>query len=216
MMTRNSPAATPSLVAHISAESADTVTIVTSAINTSGATFLVVSLATFGTTATGTFSDSKSNTWVPLTRRGSSITVDVQMWACYSPTVGTGHTFSYDTTPNGSYASMEVLAFSGITTSAINASNGATTLATMLAQSGSITPSVGNTLVIAGLGINANTGGSISINGGYTITDTVAYGSNFGSSAAYLVLTSASAQNPTWTSANSATSLTAAIAAFAY
>ncbi len=110
---------------------------------------------------------------------------------------------------------MEVLAFSGIITSAINASNGASTNATITAQSGSITPSVGNTLIIAGLGTGGGAG-AISINGGYTITDSVAVGSNFGSSAAYLVLSAASAQNPTWNVTTTSTQLTAAIAAFAY
>ncbi len=205
----------PSLVTNSYAESVDTTSVTTLATNTTGATFLVASIANYGPTGTGTFSDSKSNTWVQLTRRGSGAVVDVIMFVCYSPSVGTGHTFTYDTNPNGSYCSMEVMAFSGITTSAINASNGATTTSTTTAQSGSITPSVAHTLVIAGLGIGSGAG-AVSIDNSYTITDTVAFGINFGSSMAYKVLSSASAQNPTWNVTTTAASLTAAIAAFAY
>ncbi len=210
----------PALVAHTGAATPGSPWqfITTSAIDTTGATFLVLSLAFYAPTVTVTISDSKSNTWTALTRRGAGTDVDILTYVCYSPTVGSGHTFSLDSSPNGSFATMEVMAFSGITASAVNTSTGASTSSSSTGQPGSITPSVANTLVITAVAFDDNASGAVSINGGYTISDTVPYGTanNFGGSAAYIVLTSASAQNPTWNVTNSAVQVTAAIAAFAY
>ncbi len=216
MMSAIPTSAPPALVAHTGAGLGPTGG-TTSAINTTGATFLAVSIAAQHPIGTAVLTDSKGNTWTTLSEYGSQADVDNIVFFCYSPIVGSGHTFTY-TTQFNNYSSMEVQAWSGVTTAAVNTSAGATTTSTGTAQPGSITPSVAHTLVISGVCFNDNSAGAVSINSGYTITDTVPFtgGLYYGSSMAYKILTSASAQNPTWNVTNSTTFVTSGITAFAY
>lgn len=207
-------AATPTLLAHISANPGGTGG-TSGAINTTGATFLVVAGSCQGTQLSGVVTDSKSNTWV-FQRYGAGTDVDVYIAVCYSPIVGSGHTFTY-TTGVATFPSFEVMAFNNIVTSAFNQSAGTSGTSSTI-QAGSVTPSVAKTLIIATVAINNNGGGSVSIDSSYSITDSVAFsgGLYYGSSSAYKVLSSASAQNPTWNLTNSSTGLSAGIASFAF
>ena len=77
-----------------------------SAVDTTGANLLVLSAAYFSTI---TVSDSKGNTWVPLTVRGSGPIH--QLFFVASPVVGTGHTFTV--TGTGIYVGVVVHAYNG-------------------------------------------------------------------------------------------------------
>jgi hypothetical protein len=64
-----------------------------------------------------------------------------------------------------------------------------------------MTPSGANNVFVSYVVGNSTSGTASSVGGGFTITNNVAYliNSNFGSQAAYLIQTAATAANPTWT-----------------
>lgn len=69
----------------------------TAAVDTTGATLLVVIVHTIFALSGTSISDSKSNIWQPLTIYGANTGFPdstLQMYYAYNPTVGTGHTFS--------------------------------------------------------------------------------------------------------------------------
>lgn len=171
----------------------------TGAINTTGANLIVVFLGT-GITNTGTVSDSKSNTWTALTKVGTSVYDDRwgQLFYCENPTVGTGHTFSVSGTGNN--PCLAILAFSGGTTSSFDQENGnggafppGTSVST-----GSITPGFDNEVLVAALLFDDNN--TPTVDSGFTIAQTVpsvVFGRH-GVQLAYLIETTATAKNPTF------------------
>jgi hypothetical protein len=181
--------------------------------DTTGANFIVVSLAT-GNNATGDFTltDSKSNTWTALTK--SAANHQQRLYYAYNATVGTGHTFSITGTDN--FPSLCIAWFSGV--KATDPYDGTTVVdnqgfATSV-QVGALTPTVDNCLVVTGLR-HANINSNASINGGFTkttSTDNADFGHDNGSMA-YLIQTTAASAHPTWTMADDRT-LEATIAAF--
>lgn len=185
------------LVAHTSASGSSTFT--SSGINTSGATLLVANITYFNSNATGQLTDSLGNTWTALPRQFNSDTAG-QLFYCSNPTVGSGHTF---TVTNGAFSSLQVAAFSGVIQLApLDVSAGSASSASSV-QAGSVTPTNANSLVIAAIAFR-NTVSLTGIGSGFTITDTVNPGSVIAGSLAYLIQTSATAENPTWTLSGSA------------
>lgn len=204
----------PVLLAHTGSSSGAPAAVTTSAIDTTGATFLIMTGSKYVSVLTIT--DSKGNTWVK-NEFGDNSGSNAWYAVCYSPTVGSGHTFT--ATPVGNYyGTVQVMAFSGITASSVNTEGGTTGASSTTFQSGAFTPGVANTLMIAIFAADTHATGTISIDNSYTITETVApvVDTNFESSAAYKVLTSSTAQNPTWTCTASIAYATAAIVGFAY
>lgn len=179
-----------------------------SAINTTGATLLVMSIATVSNAYSP--SDSYGNTWYQITSEysGSGNAYNI-VYCAINPTVGSGHTFTYSGTTT--YACVQISAWSGVTTSTtpVESWNGATGSSSTLAT-GSITPNQNGSLLIATFAIN-NSSGSATINDSFTISNQIPWNgsANFGAGQAYLVQTTAAAIDPTWTfaasGANSAT-----------
>lgn len=182
----------------------------TGAIDTTGASFLVASVAWYSLGTGPTVTDSKSNTWSSLTTY-SAAGIANRLWYCIPSSVGSGHTFTG--TGSGSYSSMQVLAFSGQAVSPFDVENGATVGSTTI-QPGSITPSEDNELVVVGLAHENNGGSAVSIDGGFTAYKS-AYsgGTSEGGGIAYLIQTTAAAANPTWNIGSSAV-MAATIACF--
>jgi len=190
-------------------------------LNTSGSNFIVIHASWYPIGVDNpTLSDSQGNTWTPLTSHttpGSPGILRSRLWYCYSPITNAAHTFTLSGA-GGFYASIQIAAFSGVSASPFdlengnNSDSGSTTLST-----GSITPSQANSLVITGFSF-ALDGGTISIDSGYTIVATIPFnnGNYDGGSLAYKILTSSSAQNPTWTATSSPTYKAASIASFKY
>lgn len=181
------------LIANVQGHSTDNNGFTTSSINTSGADLLVavVSDAADGST----LSDSKSNTWTKLTPH--TFGTNCVIYYAKNATVGSGHTFTLGgtaTTPT-----LSVSAWSGSDTSApFDQQNGAVAAGATSLQTGSVTPTTGNQLIIAGLTGDANV--TRAIDSGFTILDQVGH-SGFGFSAAahaYLIQGTAAAVNPTW------------------
>lgn len=168
----------------------------TGSIDTSGASFLVLSVGWYVGGTAPTISDSKSNTWTALTQQSWGGVSANRLYYCASPSVGSGHTFT--ASGSSSYSSMCVLAFSGSHATPYDQENGSgATSATI--QPGSITPPEDNCLVVSGV-CPSDSSGAIAINGGFTEYDIPwVIGVNEGCGIGYLIQTTATAANPTWT-----------------
>jgi hypothetical protein len=180
-----------------------------SAINTTGANLIVIHVGHYNAIATP--SDSKSNTWTSLTAVGNS-PVRSNLFYCLNPTVGSGHTF----TINSIFASVEVSAWSGAKTSSVfDQENGAADTDEVFSP-GSVTPSENNELVIVGGCVYAADGVTLSVDGGFTVSDSkaVVVGDSVASLMGYIVQTTATASNPTFTASASSLYTASTIATF--
>lgn len=175
----------------------------TGTVDTTGATLIVISVSWWGGGGpTVSFSDSKSNTWTPLTLQasGGANNMRQQFAYCFNPTVGTGHTF----TVNGvsTYPAMVVHAFSGTAGYSYQTRSGAGSGSTASPfATGSVTPVGPGAVVLTGYVVNNSllpTGLTVSTSG-FTVTkrDGVS-GTNFPGAAAYYLQPSVAAVNPTW------------------
>lgn len=182
-------------------------------VTTTGASILIAVTSAFVGANPINMADSKGNTWSKLTERAGTF-LRVQIHYVANPSVGTLHTFTATESGGGALTS-EIAAFSdAITTSPFDQQNGATSDSTSTLATGSITPGQNSELIIAGL-TDAYTG-TVSINGGFTITNQQPFVSSptqWGSALAYLIQTTATAANPTWTS-GVVDAMSAAIASF--
>jgi len=187
----------------------------TGSLNTSNAT-LLVAVVTYAGSPTGV-SDNKGNTWTALTAYANTgVTSRIYYVNSNTPTVGSGHTFTLNGTSIAGV--INVMAFSGTASSPLdsgkdtgNNSGSAATLAP-----GSLTPSQNNSILITGFSGGNTYGGAGTIDLSYTITDntTLSGGVNYGSAAAYLILSSATAKNPTWTLGSTVSNIASSHAVF--
>lgn len=127
--------------------------VTTSAIDTTGATLIVIGMARDDSLQPTGLSDSKNNSWTHIRTIVQGATRS-SLFYCIPTSVGAGHTFTDDRISN--FASLAVACFSGEAgeypflvdqTAANNVSS--TTLVT-----GSITPTKDNELVITHLGVS--------------------------------------------------------------
>ena len=179
--------------------------VTTSGIVTTGANLIVINLSWYnGVTPGGALTDSLGNTWTGLAAQVGSGTgpnpnfLTNQLLYCVNPTVGVGHTFSYNGT--SMYPSIQVQAWSGAASVPFDVQNGALSNAVVALNTGSVTPGVNGELIVAGLSSDGGTT-SVAINSGFTVSNTnlfVAGSSEIGSMA-YLVQGTAAAVNPQWT-----------------
>ncbi len=178
-----------SLLAHAVAQG--NVSATTDPIDTSGATLLVACVDCIA--AARTVTDTKSNTWVPLTFYIALSLPTSQIFYCKNPIVGSNHQFTL-TCGN---ASIGVLAFNhtDITANAdgdVGVDANASTV-----QAAALTPSQNNSVVVSMLG---TLGTGHTIDGGFTIVDNLdQIAGTSGITTAYLVQTTAAATHPTWT-----------------
>lgn len=185
--------------------------VTTDAIDTTGASLIVVSIARDTNSNQLNFSDSKSNTWNLFAYAVQGSTSSLLYWT-RATSVGSGHTFS--NTGAFNFSTLAVAAFSGnapfiITDQKSSAGASSTTI-----LPGSITPTQDNELVVTSLAFSG-AGTPVSINGGFTETNEIDFNSGiyYGNALAYLIQTSAAAANPTWTRTNSSP-LASTIASF--
>ncbi len=208
------------LVAH-TARSDGTTT--TAAINTTGATLLVVDLVTRG--ANPTVSDSQGDTWNYLTYYSVPSHGYLVIAYSYSKSGGalstsTSHTF---TVSGGSYPSIAASAWSGtLTTSAVLDSstvNGASSSSTASLPTGSTgTLSGVGELVFSGWGSDNPNGYSVSSltvsGGGLSVLDLPTSDTNDNIADAYCVESSTTAVDATWSWTTSSADFEVAIAGF--
>ena len=194
----------------------------TSAIDTTGADILFIVASRYGL-GSEAFppSDNKGNTWQNCNQYQSTSPADATMriWYAKNAIVGSGHTFTYSA--SSCYPQIDILAFSGSLTSSdpVDQQNGAagTGFNVSTLQTGSVTPSQANELLVTGMSINSNAPGVVpTIDSGFTVSDADGFGSgnNMGGGAAYLIQTAAAAVNPTWSLGIATANPAAAIATF--
>lgn len=185
--------------------------------NSSPVVTTVANLLLFGYSQFGSglsVADSKTNTWVELTPQNNIGLTAVIWYVGGTPNVGTGHTFA----AGGANQTGQVSAWSGLQTTPFDVENGASAGGPSLTfQAGSVTPSAGNSLVIANVVWNTYTD-AVTIDSGFTIIsqNTITSGATFGAATAYLIQSSAAPINPTWTfgSGSGASNIAANIASF--
>lgn len=203
-----------SLIANTGAGSAAGNTITTSAIDTTGANLLVLSVSDSNSVAIGTVSDSKGNTWTPRTAY-SGATARTKLFYVASPTVGSGHTFTYTVT--GSFPTICVIAFAGAHATPYDTENGfaQTSSPGGTINPGSITPSEDNCVLVSSLMALDNNAGS-TIDSGFTISNTVNFagGAHYEGAMAYIIQTTATAKNPTWSGIETGALAAATVASF--
>ncbi len=178
--------------------SVDTNTAVTGSGSTTGADLLIASVADEGATAPVVTDSKVGNTWHQLSERDSATGRTTLYW-CTPVSVGAGHTVTATTT--GGFPSIVVYAFSGSAASPFDQENGASSNSASSLATGSVTPTENSELVITACGSPTAMGTTIdSVNGGLTISGSVAVGANNDALAmAYLVQTLLAPSNPTWT-----------------
>lgn len=181
------------LVQKTIAASANNDSVTTSAIDTTGANLIVIVLACF---IENTLSDSNGNIYTKLTLQSGS-GVKVVLAYKYAPIVGSGHTFTADTSTN-SFPSLAVYSFSGSVASPFDLENGTTTASQTTAQPGSVTPSEDNELLVTGICWGGTLTGP-GIDSGFSTPDTIlTTATNMPIGGSYKIQTSAGLENPTW------------------
>ena len=205
-----------SLLGSVKGRSTNLNTFTTPAVDTTGATLIVVGFTDYvaGGGTPGVLSDSFGNTWTGLgaTSASGGTIFTSQLYYCANPTVGAGHTFTDTGTTR--IGSMVVAFFTGNTATPLDGHTGADTLSGATEQPGSITPVANNELIITHSNGWTN-GTTATIDSSFTIIDQeTGVASQSGASAlAYLVQTTAGAVNPTWTWSGS-TGVAATMASF--
>jgi hypothetical protein len=114
-----------------------------------------------------------------------------------NPTTSATHTFSY-VDSSTAFPAMAVIALAGSFGGVENCVGTANTSSTSLAT-GSLTPSLANSIIITGYAENSGASSTYSITGSFTIADQHdGTGGRAAVGSAYLIQTSAAASNPTW------------------
>ncbi len=206
------PSTAVTLVNHGTA-SGNASSIATSGIDmvTTGPATLLVACSSQDYGIAGAMSDSCGNTWAASQNAlgyGYAYYAPVAGTSCGGAGVGTSQTFTL-TNSSGSMSSLEVAGFANVTAGSpldtgAGGSGGIQTAwhTGSTIQPGSLTPSGPNELVITCTSSNA--GGfdwPVTVSTGFTPTDQVQYssGNAYGSALAYMVQSTATPVNPTWT-----------------
>lgn len=173
-------------------------TATTPAIDTTGATLIVVCLDTFKAgTANKTFVDSEGNTWTQLSTDTTVTNVELTWYYCLQPTTSATHTFS--STGVNTYPGIAVSCYGGPANPLYDSTVGVSTAKTNLAntiQPGSLTPTNDNSIVVMVeghylLGTQQLTGGTLRKEGPRVTT-------YMGVAIGEVIQTTAAAVNPTF------------------
>lgn len=161
----------------------------TAGVDTTGADTIVIEVGSGGGAVTGTPTDSKSNTYTPLT--GHSGSGGGKLFYAKNAAVGSAHTVSHN---EGAFASIAMIAFAGCHLTAPFDTEAGTSGVTP----GSITPSENGCVVVTG--IHNDGSGDMTAASGFTVSQhAVKSGNRDGVGIAYVIQTTAGAANPTWT-----------------
>lgn len=184
--------ATIALLVHAVAGSTNTSTATTPAVDTTGATLIVVTIG-IAAAQGNTIADSAGNTYTARTQKNGAAGGS-RIWYVASPT----NSATLTVTVTSVVSSIEMTAWSGTATSSPFDVEGAGGTGNTTVQPGSVTPSQNNSLIITGIGsTNTNT---FTIDSSFTISDQFGgSGTAVPSGQAYLIQGTAAAVNPTWT-----------------
>lgn len=183
--------ATPTLIASTASGTNNSGT-TTSAIDTTGATLIVIAVNYYSINTSVT--DSKSNVWNSITSYTAASKNSTRLYYCINPIVGSGHTFTLS--EPGSYPNIGVCAFGGGYFQYQQETGQRTDTTSTSYQPGSLTPTSDNCVLVSSIGTS---GTSISINSSFTATTVNNSPGNYiGGGIAYKIQTTAGAENPTW------------------
>lgn len=198
--------------------STDSATVTTPAIDTTGANLIIYGVSIVN--GSFTITDNKgSPTLTKLTEQGDAFDGIRSNQICYaiSPTVGTGHTFTFANSAS-SFSVLEVLAVKKSSgTPTFDTQNGFSQSSGASAESfqvGSVTPAGDNELIVTSAVWNNNQ--TPTIDSSFTFSDwgsTPTAGVNMGG-LAYLIQTTGGTVNPTWSFSGNINSYGGTIAAF--
>jgi len=200
--TANATCTSPCVAATTFAATSGSVT--SPAINTTGATLLVVTANCFvcySTNSTTAPTDNKSNTtrWLVtgLFNAGSNFG-NTMIWYFWNPNVGAGHTITWNA-GGTTFAGVTFAAYSGVQISSnpLDQVSAGSAGAATTCSPGSITPSSSTELIVTVLSPGSLTS-SYLINSSFTISGTIAFNSsvNFPEATAYRL--ASAAVNPQW------------------
>lgn len=175
----------------------------TGPVNTTTANLIVVHVC--GENSPGALTDTLGNTWtLARTDTGSfSSTVEtLKTYYCINPTVGTAQKFNVGAGAS-SFPAIFVSAYrKSVGSPALDQQNGnhSNTVATTTVQPNNVTPSSPNELIVTGLFLDfATSTGTNSIGSGFSLLSSFGVtGSSVGGAQAYIIQTSALAENPVW------------------
>lgn len=161
------------------------------AIDTAGATLIVIISAFFGGTPP-TVSDSKSNSWTsrPVVAGTAN---DVQLHYCIPTSVGSGHTFQLS--GSSIYPSIGILAFRGTHPTTPFDQDARNSGAVSSIEPGSLTAPENGCLYVTGISTDQT---SHAASGMTSYSVSYAPGSYLGMGSAWFVQSTAGAFNPTW------------------
>lgn len=188
----------PTLVASASGGSTGGAAFSLASMNTTGANFIVVFVGYYtGGAADIDIVDDQSNTYSARTLYNNG-TTGVQVYYCSVPNVASSHVVSI--TGGGSYAYIRAEAWSGMAAASVyDTETGNTTTSSWSAlAAGSLTPGTASTVIWTA--ISSDDTGTITTPSGYTLSVNAPYssGNYLGLVAARKVLSSTSAENPSW------------------
>ncbi len=188
--------------------------VTTDPIDTTGANLIVLGFSFYIGSGGGSLSDSFGNTWTQIAGTGAGFN-SFAMYYCASPTVGSGHTFTFS---GNTFPGITVSAYSGLDVAPFDAETNNSSTGSATVSPGSITPAQADELFVTIMGWEAITGGVISVDIGFTLTDQIPYaaGQNYGCSMAYKVISSGAAENPQWSSTGVEQTMVAGLAAFKF
>ncbi len=179
----------------------------TTAVDSTGSTLIVV--AAHWLLGASSISDSKGNTWTPLTQRGQD-SYFTRLYYCINPIVGSGHTVSLTAT----VPAMTVTFWSKVSPvfdqeSGVNLALTGTTV-----KPGVLTPSQDNCLLVTSVTYSELTANA-SVDSGFTKSDQigVAGGNGFGAMG-YFIQTAAASKDPLWTISAGTNDLASAMVVF--
>lgn len=143
-----------SLVSSVSVQSSGAAS---AAINTTGATLIVV-IYTNSNGSVDFSTDSAGNTWTKLTPKNApGLNVDVAIFYKISPSTSASHTF---TLPTSNFPAAAIMAFSG-GTPVFDKQAAGNTSSTTTATPGSVTPTDNGALIVTGAGVEIDFTGAV-------------------------------------------------------
>jgi hypothetical protein len=194
------------LVAHtfVQAGSGSATSVTTSAINCTGANWLVMATALDNSSGSPMVSDSSSNTWNTSLGSQTGGGQTIKFYYAENATVSASQTFTLSVSGSTNFISIAVACFSGVsTTGSHDQENSGSSLSGTNASTGNITPLVANELIISSNAFNtAISVPTFSSSSGNTFTQTdgavTIGGQAYGIEVIYFVQTTATTENVTY------------------
>lgn len=194
---------------HTAGTSTNSTSVTTPSADTTGANFIIVSVSSFAGAGEPTLSDSNGNTWTGLTAQTGAV-LRQRLFYCVAPSVGAGHTFTVSGA--SSFPALAVEAFSGVNATPFGTQNGATDAGGTI-NTGSVTPSVANSLLVTGLAFNSPTA-TTTIDSSFIKTDSTTPTPSDGVGAAMAYKITSGAENPQWVVTSGTSGTSTSIATF--